>query len=78
MEKDARTLKRIATICEATGWNEETAQAAMANAASLGVTNGEYVANRAWEFNDEELLGLKEFWSCETKNAKKVSSGMPK
>ena len=60
VELDERTKKRIATICEATGWDEAAAKAAMDKAKALGITNGKYVANKGWDFNEEELRELKE------------------
>ena len=60
MEMDARTQKRVDTICAATGWSEERALAEMNMAATLGITNGQYVANKSWDFNRDELLELKE------------------
>ena len=60
MEKESRTMKRIATVRDATGWDERTTRLAMRKAAAMGVTNSQYVANKAWDFSDEELLELKE------------------
>lgn len=60
MNKEDILKKRVSTVCKATGWDEETAKANIEHSYLFGLTSRQYVAYKAWDFNDSELEELKE------------------